>query len=178
MYIILLVLTLFACNAESFDPPEPELGEHSSALLGTVMGNANPLTYGVWQANAATLLPGLECALTRIRAASCLPVDYSMDAWHWIRWAPKAQMNGHVGWTLGNWESNRTRIIDDALYYDPSGAYLCDILTHEIIVHSLARTNSHIGPSWPMRINEAYLTRACETQAGLGIECACFNFEE
>src|SRR5688572_13535119 len=90
----------------SMDLPEPT-GEANQELIGAVGSNPNPLTFWWYAGNGAELRPALECALTRIRNATCLPVDVSMDAHHWVRQRPPEDMMGRIGWTFGSWSSER-----------------------------------------------------------------------
>jgi hypothetical protein len=139
------------------------------AFVGTVTGSASPFTFW-WYATAAEHIPAareaLECALSRIRAATCLPVDVSFDAHHWVRIRPVADMAvyGHTGGS--SWASTRISIREDA-------SVPCNTLVHEIGHHLLRRRNDHVAPAQPSTgLHEALLTEICNRH-----DCRCFTPE-
>jgi hypothetical protein len=120
----------------------------------------------------------MDCAIGRWRAATCLPIDISYEAAHWIRFkAPEDMPGGVWGKTSGSsW--NRTRIaISTAMIGDN---WKCQVLAHEIS-HVLRRDNDHVGPRGDISatylnvdsvISESDVTVVCERQ-----DCLCFNPE-
>lgn len=139
--------------------------------MGAPGTNPNPLTFWHWNGDPTVLRPTLECALERIRAATCLPVDVSFDASHWVRFKPAADMDGRTGWTTGSsW--NDTRI---ALLEGIDGGYACNVLTHEIAQHTLRRKNTHTAPynnTTKYKLYSELVSEICEVQ-----DCGCFNPE-
>lgn len=148
-------------------------------FIGNDSANPNPLTFWWYAGDPAVLAPALECALARIRAATCLPVDVSFDAHHWVRQLPAADMGGRSGWTTGAWAGTRIKL-SEALAADQ----VCPVLIHEI-VHVLRRSNAHPGPDGSMtfpvvHVHSAPVTRLvaydldaiCAAQ-----QCECFNPE-
>jgi hypothetical protein len=148
---LVLVLAVFCC-----------------AFVGVVQGNSNPYTFW-WYATPAESIPAVreavECALVRLRAATCLPFDVSFDAHHWVRIRYTADMSvyGHTG---GTWASTRISIREDS-------SSPCNILVHEVGHHLLRRSNYHVEPQAPSAgLHEALLTSIC-----LLHDCGCFNPE-
>jgi hypothetical protein len=139
------------------------------AFIGSVQSNPNPLTFWWYAGDPAILRPAIECALERIRAATCLPVDVSIDAHHWVR---QKALSGMVGQTTGtSWYSTRIAILDTVDDED----YACNIVTHEIAQHVLRRQNDHAGGysnANKYRLYEQVVTDICAVQS-----CACFNPE-
>jgi hypothetical protein len=137
------------------------------AFTGVVQGSSNPLTFWWYAGDPTVLRPAIECALERIRAATCLPVDVSMDAHHWVR--QKALGGGLAGQTTGaSWDSTRI-----ALLTGIDGNYACNVLVHEIAQHVLRRSNDHIQPASATQALHADLVAAvCDVQ-----DCQCFNPE-
>src|ERR1044071_7040160 len=86
------------------------------ALLGAAAPSPNPLTFW-WYATAPERQDAarvtLECALGRIRAATCLPVDVSLDAAHWVRIRSVEEMPGVYGHLGGIWASTRIQLRED-----------------------------------------------------------------
>ncbi len=111
------------------------LGHTSAAYMGTISADPNPLSFWWYAGDPKILRPALECALTRIRQASCLPVN--------IR-------------TTGTWASTRIRVLDT---YD--AAWSCRILVHEIGEHLLRKDNGHTGNPGNTRLVEPLLTAIC-----------------
>lgn len=142
-------------------------------MTGTVGSDPNPLTFWWYAGNAAELRPALECAIDRIRTATCLPVDVSLDAHHWVRQKPTEDMGGRLGWTTGSsWDSTRIAL------KTPMGPQTnCRVLVHEIAQHVLQRRNDagHVPPSF--QISEQLITNICAVQASLGYPCGCSNPE-
>jgi hypothetical protein len=136
------------------------------AFIGD-QGNPNPLTFWWWKGNPQELRPALECALTRVRNATCLDVDVSFDAHHLVSQKAGADMPpGQVGHTGGSsWYDTR---IDLQAQMGPNSN--CRTLVHEIAQHVLRRSNSHVGAPW--RIDADLLTAICSVQ-----DCKCFNPE-
>ena len=158
----LIVLILLAACALNEPPP---IDTRAQPLVGAVGGDENPLTFWWFSGDGAQLRPALECALERIRAATCLPVDVSLDAHHWVRFKTAEQMGGRVGWTTGAWDSARISL------KTPMGPMSnCRVLIHEIAQHVLRRSNSHVGAS--LMLDSALLEAVCSVQ-----DCRCFNPE-
>jgi hypothetical protein len=134
-------------------------------------GAGEPLTFWWWNGDPTVLRPTLECALERIRAATCLPVDVSFDAAHWVRQKPAADMGGRAGWTTGaSWSATRIALLEGI-----DGGYACGVLTHEIAQHTLRRRNDHAAgysEANKRKLYEGLLTEICEVQT-----CGCFNPE-
>ncbi len=140
------------------------LGHTSAAYMGTISADPNPLSFWWYAGDPKILRPALECALTRIRQASCLPVNISFDAAHWIRQDTAAAMGGRSGWTTGTWASTRIRVLDT---YD--AAWSCRILVHEIGEHLLRKDNGHTGNPGNTRLVEPLLTAICAEN-----DCGCY----
>lgn len=108
-------------------------------IVGDVGADPNPLTFW-WYATGADhqdrARSSIECALGRWRAATGLPLDISLNAHHWIRFAPITGASGQIS---GPWSSVRIRI-DSEL----QNQFDCPVLVHEIC-HLLRLSNSHIG---------------------------------
>lgn len=142
-------------------------------MTGAVGSDPNPLTFWWYAGNAAELRPALECAIDRIRTATCLPVDVSLDAHHWVRQKPTEDMGGRLGWTTGSsWDSTRIAL------KTPMGPQTnCRVLVHEIAQHVLQRRNDagHVQPSF--QLSEQLITNVCAVQASLGYPCGCSNPE-
>jgi hypothetical protein len=138
------------------------------AFTGTDSANPNPLTFWWWDRDPTILRPALECALGRIRAAACLPVDISFDAHHWVRQRAQSTMPGLSGTTTGPWLGTRIAVLDTA---DEDRA--CRILVHEIGEHVLRRRNDHAVSASNSHLTATLLTAICSVQ-----ECGCFNPEE
>lgn len=140
----LLLLALASC---ALNEPE-ELGSTAAELTGSVGASQNPLTFWWYAGNGAELRPALECALERIRAATCLPVDVSFDAHHWVRQKPPELMGGRLGWTTGaTWDETRIAL------KTPMGPQTnCRVLVHEIAQHVLQRRNDdgHVPPAFQL----------------------------
>lgn len=143
----------------------------SSALTG---GSPNALSFWTYAGNDAILMPALEAALWRIRNATCLPVDVSLDAHFWVRqWPAEDMPEGWTGWTVGGggppWTNSRIRVIDTA---DVDHAER--IIVHEIAEHILRRSNSHATAAGQgsSTLTEALVTSICEVRV-----CGCFNPE-
>lgn len=115
---------------------EPE----GKAYQGDV-GAAGPLTFW-YSSNPEVIIPALECVVERYRAATCLPLDVSVDAAHWVRLAPASAMGGRVGWTTGgSWNQTQVKLLDTL-----TPAQLCPLLMHEVS-HILRRSNDHPAPN-------------------------------
>lgn len=156
-----------ACALAGCYPYEPEAATRAQALVGTGGLNPNPLTFWWHAGDAQQLRPALECAITRIRNATCLPIDVSIDAHHWVRQKPAAEMGGRVGWTTGTWDEARI-----ALQTVMGPNTNCRVLTHEIAQHVLQRRNDdgHVAPL--LRLSAELLERICTVHP-----CGCFNPE-
>lgn len=157
---LLAALALTACSAAG-DPT----GVLQVAYTGVVGADPNPLTFWWYAGDRSELVPALECAIERIREATCLPVDVSVDAAHWVRHKTAADLAPYGGWTSGTWASTRISIRDDLTVPQQ-----CQVLVHEIGQHVLRRRNDHSGPEWGL--SELLLTSVCSVQ-----ECECFNPE-
>jgi dihydroxyacid dehydratase/phosphogluconate dehydratase len=114
-----------------------------------------------------------ECALDRISAATCLPVDVSLSPAHWVRQKSPEEMNGRIGWTTGNWDNTQI-----ALKTSMSDETNCNVLIHEIGQHVLRRRNDdgHVGPAFGLTV--ALVEDICVVQESLGNQCNCFNPEQ
>jgi hypothetical protein len=140
---LILIVLMLACQ---LNEPLP-LGSATAPLLGATAENPNPLTFWWWAGNGAELRPALECALERIRAATCLPVDVSFDAHHWVRQKPPELMNGRLGSTNGTFDESRISL------KAPMGPQTnCRVLVHEIAQHVLQRRNDdgHVAPAFQL----------------------------
>jgi hypothetical protein len=146
-------------------------------FTGSPGTNPNPLSFW-WYGDDPTVESPLECALARVRAATCLPVDVSFDAAHWVRRRAAADMGGRAGWTTGSWTAADVKISDSL-----AASQRCPVLTHEI-VHILRRSNAHPGPDGSMtfpvvhthvpasRITAEDIAEICAVQT-----CGCANPE-
>lgn len=165
---IALLAALAACAA-----PEASIGTRGQALMGTPETESNPLTFWWWAGNGAELRPALECALERIRTATCLPLDVSLDAHHWVRQKAPSAMNGRLGHTGGaDWDSTRISL------KTPMGPQSnCRVLVHELAQHVLQRQNAdgHVAPMF--RLSAELIESICLVQEARGIMCGCFNPE-
>lgn len=139
------------------------------AFTGATGTNPNPLTFWWYAGDPAVLRPAIECALQRVRAATCLPVDVSFDAAHWVRQRPPEDMSGRMGWTTGTWAETRVKLVDWA-----DSQMACRLLVHEIS-HILRRSNQHVGEGGEgsTKLLEPNLVAICAVQ-----NCQCFNPEE
>lgn len=148
---------LLAAGCASGGPGPGPLGTSEQPLIGATGTNPNPLTFWWYAGDPAQLRPALECALERIRAATCLPVDVSLDAHHWVRQKPPEAMGGRLGWTTGeSWDETRIAL------KDPMGPQTnCRVLTHEIAQHVLQRRNNdgHVAPIY--QLSAPLLERVC-----------------
>jgi hypothetical protein len=166
---ILVAILAISCSPALTTSSEAPIGSLEQPMLGVVGSNPNPLTFWWYAGNGAELRPALECALERIRAATCLPVDVSLDAHHWVRQKPPEDMGGRIGWTTGSsWGSVRIAL------KTPMGPQTnCRVLVHEIAQHLLQRRNDagHVPPSF--QISEQLITNICAVQASLGFPCGC-----
>jgi hypothetical protein len=138
-------------------------------FIGAPGTNPNPLTFWWYSGDGTVLRPALECALERIRAASCLPVDVSFDAAHWVSQRPPETMGGRMGWTTGtSWYATRIKIVSTA-----DADLTCRLLIHELS-HVLRRSNAHVGETGDgsTKLLEPNLAAICTVQP-----CGCFNPE-
>lgn len=157
-----LAALLLAVGCAAGDPAP--IGATVQEYTGTVGLNPNPLTFWWHAGDPAQLRPALECALQRIRAATCLPVDVSFDAHHWVRQKPPEAMGGRIGWTTGNsWLSTRI-----ALKAPMGPQSNCRVLTHEIAEHVLRSRNDHAGEE-PFILTAQLLESICSVR-----DCRCF----
>lgn len=160
--LALILALLFGCSAATSAP----LATVSQPMIGVVGADPNPLTFWWYAGDGSQLRPALECALQRIRAATCLPVDVSLDAHHWVRMKTAAQMGGREGWTTGQPDSTRIAL------KTPMGPQTnCRVLTHEIAEHTLRRRSDHAGEE-PFILTEQLLESICSVQ-----DCLCLNPE-
>lgn len=166
-------IVALACAALAGCYPYDDLGTSEQPLVGAPGLSPNPLTFWWHAGDAQQLRPALECALTRIRNATCLPVDVSFDAHHWVRQKPAAEMGGRLGWTTGS-SYDETRI---ALKTVMGPNTNCRVLTHEIAQHVLQRRNDdgHVSPL--PQLSAELIERICVTQEARGNPCGCFNPE-
>lgn len=103
--------------------------------MGVEGENPNDLTFWYWAARPNVIVPALECALARVRAATCLPVDISFDARVWVRERPAADLAPRIGQSV----SGNTRIVVSDQATNP-----CNVLTHEIGQHVLRARADHV----------------------------------
>ncbi len=138
------------------------------------------LTFWWHAGNPALLVPGLECAVRRIREATCLPLDVSLDANHWLRHKTEAEMGGRAGWTTGPWATASIAVKDTLQDY-----HQCPIITHEI-VHVLRRSNGHPCPGRSMSSPDGVWSRepggsritACDLEQICAVQnCGCMVSE-
>lgn len=137
-----------------------------------------PLTFWRYAGDPVVLQAALDCAIPRWRAATCLPIDVSYYAAHWVRTDLQANMpNGLSGLAWGNnWSNIRIKF---SMSLTPEAA--CQVLVHEI-GHVLRRNYGHPCPPFTMChpatstvqsvISEADLNLVCAAQP-----CACFQPE-
>lgn len=166
MFLLLLCVDGWGCAAPV--DAELQLGELEQPMLGNIGTNPNPLTFWWWAGDGQQLRPALECALTRIRNATCLPIDVSIDAHHWVRQKPAELMAGRLGWTTGaSWSSTRI-----ALQTEMGANTNCRVLTHEIAQHTLRNLNDagHVAPMF--QLSADLLEDICSKH-----DCGCFNPE-
>lgn len=150
---LLLALFLVSCAARESTP----LGTAGQRLVGEPGLSPNPLTFWWHAGDGAQLRPALECALERIRAATCLSVDVSIDAHHWVRHKTPEEMGGRLGWTTGDsWDATRIAL------KTPMGPQTsCRVLVHEIAQHVLQRRNDagHVPPQF--RLSQQLIENIC-----------------
>jgi hypothetical protein len=153
-------------------------------FIGYTGTNPNPLTFWWWAGDGTVLRPALECALARIRVATCLPVDVSFDAYHWVRQKAPEAMGYQSGFANPGaypyWSEARV-YLNNTLPPEAT----CPVLIHELF-HVLRRTNNHGGidggftfevthvNSQPItRITADDLAKVCAVQP-----CGCQNPEQ
>lgn len=154
-----------------------------SGFVGNVGTNPNTLTFW-WYATAVEdqddVRDALECALVRWRMATCLPIDVSFDAHHWVRLVPASSIPGGWGYAYrqqdGSW---RMKVRDDQ-----DDDVTCDLMTHEI-GHALGDSGQHLSGPYeavmyssyhrtnPNVITQTDINYVCAEQA-----CACANPED
>lgn len=111
------------------------------AFTGNTGANPNELTWWWYAGDPTVLRPAIECALSRIRAATCLPVDVSLDAHQWVRQTTPADLpSGSAAFTSGPWSATRTKVSIAV-----TAAQMCPVLIHEM-VHALRHDWGHSGP--------------------------------
>lgn len=160
------------------DDADIDIGQVEQAYIGDVGANPNPLTFWWYAGDPTILRPAIECALERIRLATCLPIDVSLDSAHWVRQRPPEDMTGS-GHTSGAWSSTRI-----SLSTSLTTSQQCPVLVHEML-HTLRRSNSHPGADGSMtypvthvnsqpvsHLTAADLALICSVQA-----CGCQNPE-
>jgi hypothetical protein len=150
-----------------------------AALLSASVAHAQqPLTFWRYAGDPVVLQAALDCAIPRWRAATCLPIDVSYYAAHWVRTDIQANMNGLSGLAWGNnWSNIRIKF---STSLTPEAA--CQVLVHEI-GHVLRRNYGHPCAPFTMChpststlqsvISEHDLSLVCAAQP-----CACFNPEQ
>lgn len=158
--LIAFFMSAAACSPQGDGGPD-------AAFIGTGY-NPNPLTFWWYAADPTVIRPALECALGAIREATCLPVDISFDAHHWVRQVPQDAIPGKAGATQGSsWDSTRIKVLNTL-----PADYSCGVLKHEIAQHVLRRSNSHIGADSEKKLTAPLLESVCSLN-----ECECFNPE-
>jgi len=146
----------FETDESPADATRDDLAQLESGL------SAQPLTFWMYAGgDRDKLTRALNCALDRVRWATCLPLDVSYYAAHWVRWYPASLMGGRYGWLTGEWNAGRIRLLDDQ-----DEEQDCDTLTHEIAQHLLRRSNGHVGAVYGL--HEELLTAVCAVQP-----CTC-----
>lgn len=120
------------------------IGTSEQDLIGNTATNPNHLTFWWYAGDPTVLRPAIECALERIRVATCLPVDVSFDAYHWVRQRTPADLAPFAAHSNGSFDESRMSISTN---YTGFGA--CQLLIHEMF-HTLRRSNSHPCPSHAM----------------------------
>lgn len=145
-------------------------------FTGNVGENPNPLTFW-WYATAPedieTARAAIECAAARWRAATCLPVDVSFDAHHWVRFMGPELVAPAWARTTGTWESARIKVRNDR-----GSTTSCGLVTHEM-GHVMARNNGHTpqpedvmyyayNEGHPNRLTQASIDYVCSYQ-----QCGC-----
>lgn len=137
-------------------------------FVGDIGTNPNRLTFWYYAADPTVVQPALECALKRVRAATCLPVDISYDAHVWVR--QRANDDPVTCGGISNWfgctSQGYSRIWLRETLINP-----CNTLVHEIGQHVLRRSYSHAGSSAGY-LHEAVLQEICAEQP-----CVCFHPE-
>lgn len=150
-------------------------------LIASTVSAEQPLTFWRYAGDPIQLQSAMDCALTRWHAATCLPVDVSYYAAHWVRQDVPAGMGYFSGYTWGtSWSQQRIKL-SSALTTDDAR---CQVLVHEI-GHLLRRDYGHSTEDGSMsfgvthvvasprsRITVADLTDVCSKQP-----CTCFNPE-
>lgn len=129
----------------------------------------NTITFGHYDDDPNVIVPALECALDRIRQATCLPVETSDDGQHWVRQQPKSYMQKLSGRTTGRSWDNLTISILDTLPVPNT----CRMLVHEIGEHVLRRSNDHAVSSSNSKLNAVLIESICQVQ-----DCPCQNPEQ
>lgn len=135
-----------------------------------------PLTWFRYGNDPHGLQDALDCAIGRIRAATCLPLDVSYSAAHWVRFDDAANMPDKLGYTWGpTWSAVKTKVRAGM-----TSERTCNVLVHEIS-HVLRRSNGHVGAAvssdpYPgdsvALIDAATLDAICEVQ-----NCGCYQTE-
>lgn len=141
-------------------------------LLAASASADQPLTF--WRygmPDQMRLQSALDCALARWRDATCLQMDVSYYAAHWVRWAYPADIPaGSTAVTSGaSWSSMRIRLL---FSFDDDTA--CQVLTHEI-AHILRRNNGHSDEDGSMSFPVVHVVaspRSHITQGDLDAVCA------
>lgn len=150
-------------------------------VVGLLASTASAQDTFWYEGNAAVLVPALQAALLRYRAATCLPLDVSLVAMHTLRLSPAAQMGGRSGWTTGpTWASADIKLLDTL-----TTAQLVPVLMHELS-HLLRESNDHPGPDGSFSYSAVHVVaepRSHITPTDLVLICAkqpcgCFVPEE
>lgn len=186
---IAILLLLSACAPLSSDPPEKPFADPTfgpAALAGAdseVEGDANDvekslappqLTWFRWTGDQHVLQDGIDCALGRLRAATCLNIDVSYEPAHWFRLKPQSGMPNPS--LLGySWGAN-FGVAQSMIREDLAPQKMCDVMVHEAS-HLLRRSNGHVGtgasadplPPAPVLIDAPMLDAICALQS-----CGCF----
>lgn len=129
----------------------------------------NPLSFGIQGTDdLPVLLPALYEALARLRAATCLVLDVSLDAHHLIQLVPPEDMGGRSGWTTGSWDAANIKLSRSL-----TAAQVCPVLLHEM-VHVLRRSNSHPGPNGSFSYSVVHVSSQPVTKiTGFDVEAIC-----
>lgn len=144
------------------------------ALMGAAPEPPQPLTFW-WYAsngNEEKVRDALDCALERWRAATCIAIDVSHYAAHWVRAVPADMLDGRAGWTTGSsWNATRIRLLQSM-----TPESMCMVLTHEIGAHVLRRSNRHPAlDTSSITYEPTSLLRSHITQEDIDLVCARQN---
>jgi hypothetical protein len=115
------------------------------------------------------LQQGLDCAIARWRAATCLPIDVSYSAAHWVRFALPQDIPGDsTAVTSGaSWNSMRIRVLSTL-----SEPALCPMLVHEM-GHILRRNSGHSDEDGSMSYEVVHVASSTSLITTHDLELVC-----